>query len=255
MLLRFPSFRAAARARVLLPALVTITGATAAAPAASALELGLQDDGVFLNQRIGQRTQAFDVAKTIGATHIRSIIYWDTIAGGQARQTTVPRRYRYDFRALDSLAAAADARGIKLQLVLTGRSPAYATADHRVGNFKPNPKLYAAWVKTVVSRYRGRGYRYSLWNEPNFVGWLKPLKAAPQLYRGIVSAGYRAAKQADLSAEILVAELASFSTPARSIAPLDFLRAMRCLVCTTLPADGFAYHPYDLTHEPARCPD
>ena len=29
---------------------------------------------------------------------------------------------------------------------------------------------------------------------------------------------------------------------------------MRCLVCTTLPADGFAYHPYDLTHAPGTVP-
>ena len=139
-------------------------------------------------------------------------------------------------------------------MVLTGKSPAYATANRKVGNFKPDPVLYAAWVKAVVSRYKGRGYRYSLWNEPNYLGWLQPLKQAPQLYRELVSAGYAAAKQADPNAQILVAELASFSNRKRSIAPLDFLDQMRCAGCAKLPADGFAYHPYDLTHPPGASP-
>jgi len=228
----------------------------AATSSAQALELGLQDDGAFLYQQpnVGSRAQALALADQLGASRIRSLIFWNRIAGTQAKQKRVPKTYRYDFRQLDALANAADQRGIKLQLVLTGKSPAYATANHRVGNFKPDPKLYAAWVKAVAKRYKGRGYRYSLWNEPNFVGWLQPLKDAPQLYRPLVVAGYRAIKQADPSATVLVGELASFSTAKRSIAPLDFLRKLRCRGCGRLPADGFAYHPYDLTHAPSAVP-
>jgi len=46
----------------------------------------------------------------------------------------------------------------------------------------------------------------------------------------------------------------AYTTPSRSIAPLDFLRQMRCAGCGKLPADGFAYHPYDLTHAPSAVP-
>ena len=138
--------------------------AAVAAPAAQALELGVQDDGAFLYQQIGSRPQALAFAAQLQARRIRVLVFWNRIAGTQATQKRVPKTYRYDFRQLDSLAAAAAQRGIKLQLVLTGKSPAYATANHRVGNFKPDPKLYAAWVNAVAKRYKGRGYRYSLWN-------------------------------------------------------------------------------------------
>ncbi|HEY5143812.1 MAG TPA: hypothetical protein VII98_09955 [Solirubrobacteraceae bacterium] len=225
-----------------------------AAPAAQGLELGVQDDGAFLYQQIGSRPQALSLAEQVQAKRIRVLVFWNRIAGAQATARRVPKTYRYDFRQLDGLAAAAAQRGLKLQLVLTGKSPAYATANHRVGNFKPDPKLYAAWVKAVAARYKGRGYRYSLWNEPNFIGWLQPLKSAPQLYRPLVVAGYKAIKRADPSAQVLVGELASFSTAQRSIAPLDFLKRMRCSGCARLPGDGFAYHPYDLTHAPSAVP-
>ncbi len=208
-----------------------LTIAAVAAPAAQALELGLQDDGAFLYRQIGSSTQALDLATQLKTDHIRSLIFWNRVAGAQATQKRVPKTYHYDFRQLDALAAAAAQRGIPLQLVLTGKSPAYATANHRVGNFKPSPKLYAAWVKAVATRYKGRGFRYSLWNEPNFIGWLQPLKSAPQLYRPLVTAGYRAIKQADPSAHVLVGELASYSNAKRSIAPLTFLRRMRCAGC------------------------
>jgi hypothetical protein len=245
------------RSRRLIGALALTTAAAAvalAAPSAQALELGLADDGAFLYQQIGSRPQALDLAGQLRTDRVRVLVFWNRIAGAQATQRSVPRSYAYDFSQLDSLAAAAAQRGIKLQLVLTGKSPAYATANHRVGNFKPSPKLYAAWVRAVATRYKGRGFRYSLWNEPNFVGWLQPLRQAPQLYRPLVTAGYRAIKQADPSAQVLVGELASYTTPSRSIAPLDFLRQMRCAGCGKLPADGFAYHPYDLTHAPSAVP-
>jgi len=231
-----------------------LTATALAAPAARALELGVQDDGAFLYQQIGSRQQALGLATQLHADRVRVIVFWNRIAGSQAKLKRAPKHYRYDFSQLDSLASAAAARGLKLQLVLTGKSPAYATADHRVGNYKPNPKLYAAWVKAVAKRYKGRGFRYSLWNEPNFIGWLSPMQQAPQLYRPLVVAGYRAIKSVDPSAQVLVGELASFSKASRSIAPLDFLRRMRCAGCGKLPADGFAYHPYDLTHAPSATP-
>jgi hypothetical protein len=251
---QFASFLRLALTGATCAALVPVLALVSAPRAAADVELGLQDDGAFLYRHTGDRDQAFDLVTALRPQRLRVIVYWNRIAGAQSTQRRPPRHYRYDFSQLDSLAAAAQQRGLPLQLVLTGKSPAYATADHRVGNYRPSPKLYAAWVRAVARRYAGRGYRYSIWNEPNYIGWLSPLKSAPRLYRRLADAGYRAIKSADPSAEVLLGELASFSDSRRSVAPIDFIEGMRCRRCARLAADGFAYHPYDLTHSPGSRP-
>jgi hypothetical protein len=100
--------------------------------------------------------------------------------------------------------------------------------------------------------------RYSIWNEPNHVGWLAPLKSAPGLYSQLYKAGYGAIKRINPGAEVLFGETAPYASRRGSaMPPLQFLRGVvranrsyRGSSRYALQADGFAHHPYDFNHKP-----
>ena len=54
-----------------------------------------------------------------------------------------------------------------------------------------------------------------MWNEPNHVGWLKPLKEQASLYRKLYEAAYRVIRKADPAARILIAETAPYPSKKR----------------------------------------
>jgi hypothetical protein len=238
-----------------LPALAAPT-----AHAAKHMELALQDDAVFVEQRHMDRETALDHAVKLGTKRIRVNVLWArTLLDGGHHRTLPATGPVYDFSRIDALAAAASARGIKLQLTLTGPAPAWATADHKVGPNRPSATKFGAFVRTVATHFAGRVDRYSIWNEPNLRPWLAPSKSAPKLYRGLYTAGYKAIKSADPKAKVLIGEV-SPTGDRRAIAPLKFLRDITCSKpnykakrrCAPLKADGFALHPYQLTAAPQR---
>ena len=84
----------------------------------------------------------------------------------------------------DALVREADARGLQVLLSPTGFAPRWA-AGCSTRDCKPDPKLYRQFVTAVGRRYSGsfkdssgnllpRVERWSLWNEPDQVGWLNP---------------------------------------------------------------------------------
>src|SRR3954462_29986 len=142
------------------------------AHAAAGMELALQDDAVFVDQRWMERDAALDHAVELGATRIRVNLLWSRLLVADANTRTTPKTVTYDFSRIDALQVAAAARGIELQLTLAGPAPAWATGDHRTGNYRPDAAKYGAFVKTVVAHFKGRVDRYSIWNEPNWSTWL-----------------------------------------------------------------------------------
>src|SRR5215211_401337 len=114
----------------------------ARAHAAAGMEFALQDDAVFVDQRWMERDVALDHAVELGATRIRVNLLWARllVAGADTRHT--PETVTYDFSRIDALQAAAAARGIKLQLTIAGPAPAWATGDHRTGNYRPDAAKY-----------------------------------------------------------------------------------------------------------------
>src|ERR1700754_373511 len=246
-----PRFLAAALGLLLL-ALIP-----AQAHAAAGMELALQDDAVFVDQRWMPRETALDHAVDLRTKRIRVNLLWARLLTSGAGAHTQPAQPHYDFSRIDALQAAAAAHGIKLQLTIAGPAPAWATSDHKIGPMRPNPAKYAAFVRAVVTHFKGRVDRYSIWNEPNWNTWLAPQKSAASLYRGLYAAGYKAAKTADPSAKVLFGELAPIGG-GRAIAPLKFLRDVTCSKanyktarkCAPLKADGFAIHPYQFKRAP-----
>jgi hypothetical protein len=231
---------------------VSSLGATATAHAAPGMEVGLQDDAVFLYQSYYNRDTALQQARQLGVTRLRVNVLWSRVAWAQASQTSPPAQVTYDWTPYDSLVDAAAAVGIKVQFSIAGPAPAWANGQHRndihAGAYKPNAALYGAFVRDVASHFKGRVDRYSIWNEANWKGWLAPLKSSPQIYASLYRAGYAAVKSVDPTAKVLFGELAPQERKGNSIAPITFVK--QATAKGHLIADGFAHHPYAFSVSP-----
>ena len=117
---------------------------------------------------------------------------------------------------------------------------------------------------------------YTIWNEPNWGGFLEPqwVKSAgqwqpesPEIYRQLLYASYPKIKEADPGSTVLVGGTASTGggPGADSVSPLEFIRQLACVgdhlqplatpQCQNfkpLPGDGWAHHPYAFGGPPGR---
>jgi beta-glucosidase/6-phospho-beta-glucosidase/beta-galactosidase len=151
----------------LLLALLALVFA-APAHASRTMEIGLQDDAVFLQQSGYGRQAAFDRAQEIGVTVIRANMIWSRVLlGNQAEQRSRPAKPRYDWVQFDQLIDEARARGLKVELTLTGPVPRWASGARKVGTRSPSAAAFARFAADVAKRYKGKVVRYSIWNEPN----------------------------------------------------------------------------------------
>jgi hypothetical protein len=250
-------------ARVLLVALAAALFASAALPrgaeAARGLEIALQDDAVFVQQRFMKRERSFRFARALGVTRIRVNANWAySMPPSQFRARRKPRQVLWSFFALDSLIDAAAEHGIRIHLSLTGPAPRWASGNRRVSGFRPNTRYFGQFATAVANHVAGRVDRFSIWNEPNWRTWLGPQSAAPRLYRSLYQRGYAAIKKANPRAKVLIGETSPYDRNGFSTAPIDFLRRLACVNkrwrrvrrCPVLRADGYAHHPYDFRHAP-----
>ncbi|HEX8067690.1 MAG TPA: hypothetical protein VF520_14315 [Thermoleophilaceae bacterium] len=236
-------------ALVLALAAVPALGSAAPAQGAAPLEVAIQDDPVFLGQDYLRRPKGFALAKELHASWLKVNVSWSSAAGRNANRKSKPSSVKYDFTPYDGLINSAASNGVQLQLSLTGPAPRWATGDKRkIGPYKPNATYYKDFVRQAVSHFKDTIGRYSIWNEPNYVGWIAPLSSAPKIYRSLYVTGYKEIRRIDPSAQILIGETSPYALRGRATAPLAFLRAVA--KSGTLHADGFAHHPYDFDHAP-----
>jgi hypothetical protein len=217
------------RLRVIhLVAVATFLICAANAPRASALEIGLQDDSVFLTQRFYYDTdKAYKQAAELGVTHIRTNVYWSDFV-------------RYGYAPWDRLVNTARKWGMTVQATLCGTTKFDTTGDRRLSYRKPSARRFATFARRFATHFRGRVTRYSIWNEPNYSYFLSPQFKAPQMYRALYLAGYKAIKGAYSRNKVWIGELGP------SHDPIGFLDR----VSTGLRADGLAYHPFQWSAAP-----
>ena len=248
-------------------ALVAASLAPAGAQAAKGMEVALYDDPVLLARHYYDRDRALQNARELGVTRVRLFVNWAGVMGKQRESTETPAEPTYYWGIYEEIIDAAARAGIRVQLDLTGPAPRYATGDKNMGMTQPDPARFAEFAKAAATRFKGRVDRYSVWNEPNHDGWLRPSAEAPKLYRALYVAGYAAIKSADPGAAVLFGETAPYHGT-RAMAPLTFLRRTLCLTpkykidkkCLagmpegtrkpTLRTDGYAHHPYDFRNAP-----
>jgi hypothetical protein len=241
-------------------AIALVSGASAAPAAAAPLEMGVQDDALFVREpsahgwqlgKLISRDAAYGAARKLSVRVVRVNLIWTHVAPAK-------KGGAWDWSYYDAFVDDALARGIEPQFTLTGPAPAWATGNGKEGIVRPKPGLFAEFVSAAAARYAGRVRRYSIWNEPNWPSWLAPKSDEPAIYRGLYLAAYDAIKRVDPAADVLIGELAPMGPPTAGTAPLRFLRALTCSntkwqrqgSCPALTADGFAHHPYTLRWAP-----
>jgi hypothetical protein len=228
------------------------------------MEIAIQDDPVFVaNQSIG-RDAGLQRARELGATRIRVNLSWASVVDLEQRNSSkAPGTIKYDFSLYDPLVEATRGTGIAVQFALIGPAPAFATGDKKISTVAPKARYFRDFAGAAARHYKGRVDRYSIWNEPNYVSWLGPLKKAPRIYRSLYVNGYSAIKAVSPEVDVLIAETSPYKIVKGrrkkqfSTAPIEFLRKMTCSNqrltksrCGGLKADGYAHHPYDFDHKP-----
>src|SRR3954451_13254007 len=241
-------------------ALVPLSAAPA--HAAKGMEVAVQDDSVFVIQlpRPGYRAKGLKLATQMNVSWIRANVPWNYVTLKYAKKKKAPKKIVYNWTGYDALIADAAKKGIQVELDLTGPAPAWATGNHKLGVDRPKASAFKASAKAAAEHFRGRVTRYSIWNEPNFRGWISPIKKSPKIYRALYVTGYGQIKQADPAAKVFIGETSPYDLKRgkNATAPLKWLRAVTCAKanykrarkCATLKADGYAHHPYDFRHAP-----
>jgi hypothetical protein len=241
--------------RRLLPIAALLACLITAAPAAASknLELAVQDDPVLLAHNYGDDKLALDRAVEMGATWVRVNLRWaSSMPSSQAKAKHKPHTVAWDFTRLFWLLDETEARGLKVQVTLTGPAPAWATSTHHIGAQSPSRTQYGRFVAAAVKAFKGRVSRWSIWNEPNWNTQLAPQSRAASLYRGLYRAGYAAITRAQPDAQVLIGEMMPGANASHSVPMLRFLRQLACAKCPSLRADGFALHPYNFARRPSK---
>ena len=246
----------------MLAAFTTLTfplSLTTAAPASASpgMEVAVQDDAVLVGRLYYDRDRALQQIRDLGATRVRMNLTWTEVLGRkQSSRRFQPKSLVYHWGKYDDAVYAARLNGLRVHLTITGPAPRWATRNKRVGVYRPDSGKYGAFTRSVAQHFFGRVDRYSIWNEPNYKGWLQPHKQSPKLYRGLFRAGWRGIKSVDPNVQVLIGETSPYAIKGRAIAPLRFLRGVTCSDrhwrrhCMGIRADGFAHHPYDAKHRP-----
>jgi hypothetical protein len=263
--------------RLLLPWLLVLALAAAAAPAHAArgMEVAISDEDAMVSGKGGDTTLAFRTAQALNATRMRILVEWARVS--DADDPVPSANPDYNWGPIDRAIDTAAAYGMRTQLALAGPAPAYASGTGQVSIpvVSPDPAAYGNFARAAAEHFKGRVDRYSIWNEPNYPSWLEPQSQSPQLYRALYEAGYGAIKSVDPTAQVLIGETVPYGGKVviptgkkakdgkpvlqgkklgLATAPLRWLRAVACVNghyrrignCTPLQADGYAHHPYDL---------
>jgi hypothetical protein len=236
-------------------AIAAPAGAAAQRAQSQPLQIGLQDDQVFVQQNLLSPPIGYNLASQLGASRLRINLGWAGVVGDSANDRSVPRPVPYDWSDVDRAIDQAAANGLHVQLTLLGPVPAWASARHgKPSNFKPNPRLFAQFARAAAEHFKGRVDRYSIWNEPNYSSWLNPHVSAPQQYRKLYIGAYKGIKSVDPTAQVLLGETSPIGRSGVASSPLTFLRQITCSKpdytaaknCEPLRLDGYAHHPYTL---------
>jgi hypothetical protein len=241
--------------------LAALAAVVAPAQAASNQELFFEAPNSLLNP--ATRPGALAQMQSLGVHELRIVLYWQNVAPAPSSRNkpnfdaTDPAAYNWG--QYDAEVAAAQARGWKILMTVSGPVPRWATAGARDNLTRPSPREFGRFFDAVVRHYAPGVSLYSIWNEPNHPQFLLPQYSSrhqplsPLVYRGLYEAalfGLGASGKAS-GVKLLFGETAPRGSP-HDVAPLVFLRGALCLdshyrkasSCSALPLDGYAHHAY-----------
>jgi hypothetical protein len=216
------------------------------------------------------QAQSLNQLQSLGVRALRVVLYWRDVAPKPNHQRkpsfnqTNPASYHWG--EYDSLIAAADARHWKVLLSVSGPVPRWATPHGEDIYSSPNTGDFRQFMEAVGKHYGRQIKLFSIWNEPNQPGFLRPQYVggkltSPSIYRGLFIAGYDGLQASGnfSGMTVLMGETSPTGVQSQGVpAPLAFLRGVLCLNsaykpvghCSKLPADGYAQHPYSNSRGP-----
>ena len=226
--------------------------------------------GSLLNVSAPARAKTLTQLQTLGVHALRVVLYWRNVAPKPNHKhkpsfnQSDPARYHWG--NYDQLIDAATALHWKVLLTVSGPVPLWVTPHGEDHYSEPSTAAFRQFMVAVGRHYGKLVKLYSIWNEPNQPGFLRPQYAgkrlvSPQIYRGLFMAGYDGLRTSGnfTGMTVLMGETSSVGVVSQHVpAPLAFLRSLLCLNssygpighCARLPADGWAQHPYANAHGP-----
>ena len=259
-----------AKLTAVLTAAALCAGAAFGAPAA----LASHNETVFFEAPrdlvgVSPATQAATLAKlsSLGVHAVRIVLYWGEVAPKPNSKTrpnfNQANPAAYTWGAYDQLINGVTALHWTVLLTVSGgfgTVPRWATPHGEDRYSDPNPKDFGQFMEAVGKHYGKSVKLLSIWNEPNQPQYLRPQYVkgqlvSPGIYRALFLAGYDGLKASGnfSGMRVLMGETSPVGVQSAGIpAPLAFLRGVLCLNsnykpighCATLPAYGYAQHPY-----------
>ena len=259
---------------------VTRAQSNASAPTARPLVAAFVDPVRFPGQ---ERRAAFIRSRAAGATVVRLILSWSTVAPAgndppAAFDARNPGDPLYRWEDFDDEVSAAVTAGLQ-PVVDIHAAPNWAQMDTCAGPghgaCRPSPTALADFATAAARRYGG-GYqalprvnRWMVWNEPNLSIELRPqfvgsLPASADWYRSMVNAMGSAVKAVRRDNVVVAGGLAPFGGDTNDpsggtvndqerVRPMEFMRRLLCMsggakpraTCNHKTAfDVWAHHPY-----------
>jgi Cellulase (glycosyl hydrolase family 5) len=264
-----------------------------------ALPVVMQDDGEFLYQSTARTEQSLARARSLGVDYIRVTAGWDTLTRDPTA-TKEPKGFeayaaaaypQSAFTSLDRIVRLAPQYGMRVMIDLAFWAPQWASRGVPTrGHVDVNVRQFSLFAFAMATRYDGsfvppgktaalpRVKIFTIWNEPNEIGFWGPMwrkvsggrfvPEGPHRYRQLVRSGYGAIKSVQPDSTVLIGGLSSHGVKPEvngsgSMPPLQFVREMACVdaklrplkrvECRNyqrIPGDGFSYHPYSLEYPP-----
>ncbi|MBJ7354961.1 MAG: hypothetical protein JHC98_09060 [Thermoleophilaceae bacterium] len=246
----------------------------------------IDDPARILSPDPALQDAALDEIKLLGGDIVKIPVTWRSLApdGTSAVKPSgdlsLPENYPAgSWSIIDAAVNGAQARGLKVWLMLTAPAPRWAVSKETtpgLGAYQPKPADYAEFVEAVGRKYQSVKY-WSFWNEVNLKRFIQPqaksgLVQSAIHYREMYRAGYKAlGSSGNGSDTILFGELLSryqVDQPALAQRPLTWLRTFFCIdskgkalkgraasrnKCAgfqKIKSSGLAYHPYNLSYSP-----
>jgi hypothetical protein len=199
--------------RATVAALAAALAALVLAAPAEAAEVGVVAD-VTWGQRRADVDREIDLLRAAGVRWIRASVNWAGLEPDRKGELNEWLVAEYDYAVRQARAA-----GLQVLMPIADGVPYWASADpgkHLDGNGEPRWKVtyrptraadYGDIVRFVVEHFGALGvHAYQIWNEPNHPRfWPSGPRAAE--YLPLLREGYRAAKEADPGATVLLGGL------------------------------------------------
>lgn len=142
---------------------------------ANSEDLSCKRIGAISPAYFGMHIHRFHDQRYIPNIEFGSWRLWDA---GVSWKQLQPSRDQWDFRRLDLALSVAKQKGVEVGLTL-GMTPQWAASRPNEKSFMGDgaasePRDLADWdnyVRTIVSRYKGRINYYEIWNEPDTTGF------------------------------------------------------------------------------------